>query len=43
MFEEKVVSSAGTVYQMDARAIERHVRAAGYVPALRNMRYERLS
>ena len=43
MFEENVVSSAGTVFQMDAAGIERHVRAAGFVPARRNMRYQGLS
>jgi cyclic dehypoxanthinyl futalosine synthase len=42
MFEENVVSSAGTVFQMDARGIERHVRAAGFQPAQRDMRYQRL-
>jgi cyclic dehypoxanthinyl futalosine synthase len=42
MFEENVVSAAGTVYQMDAAAIERHVRAAGFTPVRRDMRYQRL-
>jgi cyclic dehypoxanthinyl futalosine synthase len=40
MFEENVVSSAGTVFKMDADGIERHVRAAGFQPRRRNMRYE---
>jgi cyclic dehypoxanthinyl futalosine synthase len=43
MFEENVVSSAGTIFSMDAAAIEKHIAAAGYRPARRNMRYERLS
>jgi cyclic dehypoxanthinyl futalosine synthase len=43
MFEENVVSSAGTTFGMDAKQIERHVRALGFKVARRNMRYERLS
>ncbi|HEY2733117.1 MAG TPA: cyclic dehypoxanthinyl futalosine synthase, partial [Polyangiales bacterium] len=43
MFEENVVSSAGTTFGMDAAQIERHVRALGFRVARRNMRYERLS
>jgi cyclic dehypoxanthinyl futalosine synthase len=43
MFEENVVSSAGTTFGMDAQQIERHVRALGFKVARRNMRYERLS
>jgi cyclic dehypoxanthinyl futalosine synthase len=43
MFEENVVSSAGTTFGMDAQQIERHVRALGFKVAQRNMRYERLS
>jgi cyclic dehypoxanthinyl futalosine synthase len=43
MFEENVVSSAGTIFAMDAAAIERHIAAAGYHPARRNVRYEVLS
>jgi cyclic dehypoxanthinyl futalosine synthase len=43
MFEENVVSSAGTTFGMDAAQIERHVRALGFKVARRNMRYERLS
>jgi cyclic dehypoxanthinyl futalosine synthase len=42
MFEEHVVSSAGTVFAMDAAGIERHIAAAGYRPARRNMRYQRV-
>jgi cyclic dehypoxanthinyl futalosine synthase len=43
MFEENVVSSAGTTFGMDATAIERHARASGFKIAQRNMRYERLT
>jgi cyclic dehypoxanthinyl futalosine synthase len=40
MFEENVVSSAGTTFAMDAAQIERHARAAGFKVTRRNMRYE---
>ncbi len=43
MFEENVVSSAGTTFGMDAHQIERHARALGFKVARRNMRYERLT
>jgi cyclic dehypoxanthinyl futalosine synthase len=43
MFEENVVSAAGTVYKMDIDGIERHVRAAGFSPVRRDMRYSRLT
>ncbi len=43
MFEENVVSSAGTTFGMDAAAIERHARASGFKVAQRNMRYQRLT
>jgi cyclic dehypoxanthinyl futalosine synthase len=43
MFEENVVSSAGTTFGMDAGQIERHARALGFKVARRNMRYELLS
>jgi cyclic dehypoxanthinyl futalosine synthase len=43
MFEENVVSSAGTIFAMDAAGIARHVRAAGFTPVLRDMRYQRLA
>jgi cyclic dehypoxanthinyl futalosine synthase len=43
MFEENVVSAAGTVYKMDLDGIERHVRAAGFQPVRRDMRYTRLT
>ncbi len=39
MFEENVVSSAGTTFDMDARAIENAAHAAGFKVAQRNMRY----
>jgi cyclic dehypoxanthinyl futalosine synthase len=42
MFEENVVSAAGTIYVMDSAAIERHVRAAGFTPVRRDMRYQHL-
>jgi len=40
MFEENVVSSAGTIFAMDAAAIERHITAVGFHPARRNVSYE---
>jgi cyclic dehypoxanthinyl futalosine synthase len=43
MFEENVVSSAGTTFGMDAAQIERHARALGFKVARRNMRYELLT
>ena len=43
MFEENVVSAAGTIYKMDVDGIERHVRAAGFQPVRRDMRYARLT
>ena len=43
MFEENVVSAAGTIYKMDVAGIERHVRAAGFTPVRRDMRYTRLT
>ncbi|HZS42206.1 MAG TPA: cyclic dehypoxanthinyl futalosine synthase [Polyangia bacterium] len=43
MFEENVVSSAGTVFSMDAGGIERHVAAAGFLPRRRDMRYAKLA
>ena len=42
MIEENVVSAAGTTFNMDAEEVERHIRGAGFVPARRNMRYDRL-
>jgi cyclic dehypoxanthinyl futalosine synthase len=43
MFEENVVSSAGTTFSMDAAQIERQARASGFKVARRNMRYQLLS
>ncbi len=43
MIEENVVSQAGAVFKLSADDIERRVRAAGFVPRRRNMRYELLS
>jgi cyclic dehypoxanthinyl futalosine synthase len=42
MIEENVVSAAGTTFKMDSEEVERHVRDAGFRPARRNMKYERL-
>jgi cyclic dehypoxanthinyl futalosine synthase len=42
MIEENVVSQAGAVFKLDADDIERYVRAAGFIPRRRNMRYELL-
>jgi cyclic dehypoxanthinyl futalosine synthase len=42
MIEENVVSQAGAVFKLGAADIERYVRAAGFVPRRRNMRYELL-
>jgi cyclic dehypoxanthinyl futalosine synthase len=43
MIEENVVSQAGAVFSLGADDIERYVRAAGFEPRRRNMRYERLA
>ncbi len=43
MIEENVVSAAGTTFKMDSEEVERHIRDAGFSPARRNMRYERLA
>ena len=42
MIEENVVSQAGAVFRLSAEDIEQRVRAAGFVPHRRNMRYELL-
>ena len=42
MIEENVVSQAGAVFKLSAEDIERYIRAAGFVPRRRNMRYELL-
>ena len=42
MIEENVVSQAGAVFKLDAAGIERTIRAAGFTPRRRNMRYQLL-
>ncbi len=42
MMEENVVSAAGTTFRMDAEEVERHIHDAGFRPARRNMKYERM-
>ena len=42
MIEENVVSQAGARFMMTAAEIEDHIRLAGFRPARRNMRYDRL-
>lgn len=43
MFEENVVSSAGTTFRIGAEAIEERIRGAGFKAARRNVRYEWLT
>ncbi len=43
MIEENVVSQAGAIFKLGADDIERYIRAAGFAPRRRNMRYERLA
>ncbi|MCL2447574.1 MAG: dehypoxanthine futalosine cyclase [Polyangiaceae bacterium] len=43
MFEENVVSSAGTTFCMNAEAMERRIRAAGFRAARRNVHYDWLT
>lgn len=43
MFEENVVSSAGTTYRIDARAIEKRIHAAGFRATRRNVAYQWLT
>jgi cyclic dehypoxanthinyl futalosine synthase len=43
MFEENVVSSAGTTFCMDAAAMERRIHAAGFKAARRNVLYDWLT
>ncbi len=43
MFEESVVSSAGTTFCMNAEAMEVRIRAAGFKAARRNVRYDWLT
>jgi cyclic dehypoxanthinyl futalosine synthase len=40
MFEENVVSSAGTTFCIDASAIEGRIHAAGFKAVRRNVRYD---
>jgi cyclic dehypoxanthinyl futalosine synthase len=43
MFEENVVSSAGTTFCMNAEAMEHRIRAAGFRAARRNVHYDWLA
>jgi cyclic dehypoxanthinyl futalosine synthase len=43
MFEENVVSSAGTTFRIDADAIAARIRQAGFRSARRNVRYDWLT
>lgn len=43
MFEENVVSSAGTTFGMNAAGMETRIRAAGFKAVRRNVRYDWLS
>jgi cyclic dehypoxanthinyl futalosine synthase len=43
MFEENVVSSAGTTFCMNAEAMEQRIRAAGFKAARRNVHYDWLT
>jgi cyclic dehypoxanthinyl futalosine synthase len=43
MFEENVVSSAGTTFCMNAEAMERRIHAAGFKAARRNVLYDWLT
>ena len=38
-----MVSAAGTTFAMDSDEVERHIRDAGFRPARRNMKYERVA
>jgi len=40
MFEENVVSAAGTTFRMNSEFIEAQIRRAGYTPWRRNVRYQ---
>ena len=42
MIEENVVSTAGAHFMMSSAQVEAHIRLAGFAPARRNMRYDRL-
>jgi cyclic dehypoxanthinyl futalosine synthase len=43
MFEENVVSSAGTTFRIDASGMEKRIHEAGFRAVRRNVRYEWLS
>ena len=43
MIEENVVSQAGAVFKLSAADIEHQIRASGFLPRRRNMRYELLA
>jgi len=43
MFEENVVSAAGTTYRMHAEQIERSIRLCGFQPRRRNVYYEEVA
>lgn len=43
MFEENVVSSAGTTFRMNADGMEARIRAAGFKAVRRNVKYEWLN
>ncbi|MFO0674143.1 MAG: hypothetical protein U0235_31775 [Polyangiaceae bacterium] len=43
MFEENVVSSAGTTFAINADEIERRIRNAGFRAVRRNVRYDWLT
>jgi len=43
MFEENVVSAAGTTYAMNAEQIERSIRLCGFEPRRRNVYYEEVA
>lgn len=42
MLEENVVSAAGSTWAMTIDDVEHNIRAAGFVPVRRNMRYDHL-
>lgn len=42
MIEENVVSSAGAEYKFDAEGIQNAIKEAGYIPWLRNQKYEKV-
>ena len=43
MFEENVVSAAGTTFAMNAEQIEQSIRACGFEPRRRNVFYEEVA